>query len=200
MFVVRAQPSAAHLPKSVILPGGAVWFGLAILDVTLLVRTSSGTARIAGLGALLLAGIAGVAAVFYYIHSTWLETDGADLRLSKWGARRLLASSQIRGFALRDVRGPGGRAKPVLVVYGEHDRSLAVFDRRLWNTDDLTKVADGLGISLHVASHVTNGVAALEREFPGSVPSWQLHGTRTALIFVFGVCVAIPVIVTAIWH
>jgi hypothetical protein len=193
--MVRAltiRPSATALLRSRLLTGGGIW--LAVLVLELAASAASGRSTfIASLAALAGLTIIEVLAFMYYLRSTWIEVaEDGHVLLSKWGRQLRYTTDEIVGIALRDVRGPGGRAKPLALFYGHHSQCLTVLDRRSWNADDLSRLADTTGVALRQPSHVTNGVAALEREFPGSVPGWRLHSIRTAIISI-GVTLAIVI-------
>jgi hypothetical protein len=189
------RPSASGIKRFVFARGAAVWLLLTVIQ--LVASAHEGRQTFAtSLIVLISIAVAGIAFCLWY--SVWvrIELDDVELRIRRFFGRKLyLLRMDVGGVALRDVLGPGARARPVFLIYDKSDRCRATFDRRLWTPSDIEKLSASLGGRGPKPRRTTDG--KLEDEFPGSVSWWRQHGVLVAVGIVLIPIAAVVVLHTA---
>jgi hypothetical protein len=151
-------------------------------------------ALIGSLAALAALVLIGLGASAWYLKWVRIKINGGQVEL--WlprGVRTRIERTELGGVALRDIRGPAGRSRPVFLIYDLEHRCRAAFDRRFWAQADVDTLATFLGSPNAKSRSTTN--ERLNSEFPGSLASWRQHGTLVAIAIVF-----VPIALIAILH
>lgn len=189
-LIVRPSFEAAR--RSIVWRGGFPALVLTAIGLASAARSGT-TTLLATLGGIAAIATTLVVGAFRYSRSAQISLDERELRLRRWNTEDVvIPRHHIHGVALRELRGPGGRSEPLLIVYGRDGRALAVRDRRLWRDRDIAQLASSLSRGRVPRSRTTTA-KKLAAEFPGSMAWWRVHGTLVALSLV-----VIPTVVTVI--
>src|SRR5436189_1661184 len=99
--MIRIEPSRAAVRRVFAVNGGGVLLALAFLQTAAMVRAAAESGRttaIASFGALAGLALIGAGVLACYLRFSWLEADGGELRISKWGRQRRLGKPEVVGF------------------------------------------------------------------------------------------------------
>lgn len=160
---------------------------LAVIATNTLAVARQGRSVLAALLALeAVSLLAGVALGVRFFRRASVSFDGDNLVITgAWRRPRVISRDRIRGASARSIRRRQGGTNDVLILYGEDHHVIKVLNRLVWPDEDLLRLKKefGRGGANLVSSPKTP--LQLHAEFPGAVPSWDLHPWLTAAVLVF---------------
>lgn len=144
----------------------------------------------------LLAVMLGLVAAGYLLFFTRarIEVDGERIvKVSALGRSRTFPRRDVAGIAFRTVRIPSRYGYPTYgVVYGNDHRGLFAFSEKLWDPNDVRRLASMLRSRDDEAVAPTVSLREFNREFPGAFNIWERHP------YIFGIVVTLVIVIAAI--
>jgi hypothetical protein len=144
----------------------------------------------------LIAVTLGLVAAGYLLFFTRarIEADHERIiKVSAFGGRRSYPLRDVAGIAFRTVRIPSRYGYPTYgVVYGNDHRGLFAFSERLWDPNDIRRLASMLHSRDDETAAPTVSLRDFNREFPGAFNVWERHP------YIFGIVVTVVIVIAAI--